>query len=133
MTRWSFHLRRAAPLSLGMQLLQLLLVAASAVCDPVSTGVATAGPDVAVVVAAHHHGASESQTPVDQPSHGPSHDPVHMPAACPMAMVCAVSAVVATWPSIDEQTVTVMPRVMSHNDRTPFTVRRAPEPPPPRV
>jgi hypothetical protein len=143
MSRWSARLRRAASLLLGVQLLQAILLAASAVCAPGDYGVAEAVAAVPMAPASHHHGEHAShlpahtvppegvhdQAPADQPS-APTH---HAPAAsCPMAMTCTVAAVLADVPTFATRTVVVPAFALSHDMKAPASVRPAPETPPPR-
>jgi predicted component of type VI protein secretion system len=153
MIRWSARLRRAASLLLGVQLLQVILLAASAVCDPavLTSGSPLAGIDspAAAVSAAvperasalvHHHAehavhsqaapaASDEPFPAE-PSAPAHHDPA---ADCPMAMACTVTAVIADVPTIATRTVIVPALALSQDPEAPASVRPAPETPPPRA
>jgi hypothetical protein len=150
MIRWSTRLRRAASLLLGVQLLQVILLAASAVCDPavlarVAPGVEVTSPAAPAVAPqasgpVHHHaehalhgeqslGTQNGSLP-QEPSAPPHHDPA---ATCPMAMACTVTAVIAAVPTIDTATVIVPALALSYDPEAPASVRPAPETPPPRA
>lgn len=127
---------------LSVQLLQVILLAASAVCDPAAGAVPGGASPLAMPVASapqHHHGEHVShdvqrindsdEKPAGAPS-APSH---HAPSApCPMAMACTVTAVVAEVPTIATGTVIVPALVLSHEADAPASVHPAPETPPPR-
>lgn len=139
MSRWSIRLRRAASLLLGVHLLQVILLAASAVCDPVATAVSMdAAQSVAVAPAHAHHGhglvatgvapAADEGLQQTAPAHHKSQN-----SSCPMAMACTVTAVMAPVPSIASSVVQVPTLPVVHTASAPLSMRGAPEPPPPRA
>lgn len=157
MPRWSTRLRRAASILLGVHLLQVVLLAASAVCDPVTGGAShdsltMAPPVIASVhapssaphtaheapVAANHHGHHHVPASSADAAHPSSPDtapaPHHAPsgAPCPMAMACTVTAIVAPVPTIATREVFVATERVTERTTAPRSTRVAPEPPPPR-
>lgn len=159
MSRWTSRLRRAAVALMGIHLLQVILLAAGAACDPATAqGTAhhllpTVAPAAAVLSssdagqpaahahhdaahdAAGHHAHTASGTPTSQvavPSeHGHDHGPQH--TTCPMAMACAATAVMTHVPSWPVQVITLASRVVTYETGAPDAARPAPEPPPPRA
>lgn len=143
MTRWSLRLRRAASLLLGVHLLQIVLLAASAVCELSGAPVQSAAAAHTTGGAHHHeaasgrsaHGGHHGVTTVEQGDAAPpAHH--HMPSdagTCPMAMACTVTAVVARVPAIETHVVTIATSDISQVLEAPASTRRAPEPPPPRA
>lgn len=160
MLRWSTRFRRAASLLLGVHFLQVLLLAASAVCDPrAGTGAHDVQPVVATLSAAstasadiahqvhtagpqHQHEAAalvaiSNATPVADgaPHRAPNGAPHHAPqgAPCPMAMACTVTAIVSPVPTIATREVLVATVRVGDTATLPRSTRVAPEPPPPRA
>jgi hypothetical protein len=151
MSRWSTRLRRAASLLLGVHLLQVILLAASAVCDlpgAASAHTAHAAQVTAAAVGsddqhrAHHaqpehdhagRGEPGAELSADQSSQHPSHHTPAQNAACPMAMACTVTAVVAPVPTFVTTEVQVPTLRVPHTASAPLSLRLAPEPPPPRA
>lgn len=137
MTRWSRRFRRAASLVLGVHLLQVILLAASAVCD-LSAGAVSAQPPVASAAqtAPANHGvhhvthdmAPTSDTPADHGSHHETHT-----TNCPMAMACAASAVLVPVEQLATNEVRVVANRIAHKTEVLRSLQHAPEPPPPRV
>lgn len=145
MLRWSSRLRRAAALLLGVHLLQVVLLAASAVCERGMTSgtvkaitgqVAAAMPDHDHSV--HQHGAHPSGVTTAVPAATPESAPAHHHAPqsdgeCPMAMACTVTAVAAELPTLETPVVLVTAEVVPHVAQVPASLHLAPEPPPPRA
>lgn len=149
MTRWATRFRRAASLLLGVHLLQVILLAASAVCDR-SAGTLPAQAPAAAVHAGHHgspghggtdghdaHLASQVASPVAShhaAPHEPRHDSHHgsHTTDCPMAMACAASAVLVPVEQLATVEVRVPPTRITHETRALHSLHLAPEPPPPR-
>lgn len=137
MNRWSTRLRRAASIVLGVHLLQVVLLAASAACDLVATGgpattVASAmtrgaGAHEAAPVAAHHGSHDDSRNDSPHESHHESHT-----TNCPMAMACAATAVMAPVHRFAAVEVHVTSDRIAHQTRVLRSLHLAPEPPPPR-
>lgn len=108
--------RRIAAIALfGVQLLQGVLPAAGAACEPTAAVVASV---TATTSAPHHHG---------QPAEHP-----HAPAACPMAMACAVAGVMSEAVAVSTVEVTIDVHRPRHVTAWPASLDVAPEPPPPR-
>ncbi len=125
MTRWSARLRRAATLVFSVQLLQLVLLAATAACE---------------LGAAAPHAPSRHGVAQHSPAHGGHHAPPHSQqqeqspdAGCPMAMACSTTAIVVEMQTITTRVVVMPSRVLSLDVDTPTSVRPAPETPPPRA
>lgn len=146
MSRWTSRVRRAAVALLGIHLLQVILLAAGAACEPLAAqgtahhllpvaSVSAPGASEVADHGAHQHGAHADPAAVaPEHSEGPSergHGPQH--ATCPMAMSCAATAVMTRVPSLPVHEVTLASRVLSYETGAPDAARPAPEPPPPRA
>jgi len=134
MIRWSSRFRRAAAVLVGLHLLQVVLLAASAVCD-LSIGDAqdhTAAVAVATAAPSHHgeHGV-EQHAPAGESSPDTPHHTSHT-TSCPMAMACAVTAVVVPVPTLESREVRVSAARIGHDAHMLRSMHHAPEPPPPR-
>lgn len=139
MPRWSTRLRRAASILLGVHLLQVVLLAASAVCDTAAGAVGHESLAVtpSVIASAHggHHHAPASDDDAGLPlSTDTAPAPHHAPAGapCPMAMACTVTAIVTPVPTIATREVLVAAERVTERTTAPRSTRVAPEPPPPR-
>jgi len=141
MPRWSSRVRRATSLVLGVHLLQVLLLAASAVCErgatanalPATTQMAAGGP-VGHHATSHQHNGHGTAVTTSAPESPPA--PHHAPTsdgACPMAMACTVTAMAATLPTIESPVVRVAAEIVPHVAEAPASLHHAPEPPPPRA
>lgn len=147
MLRWSSRLRRAAAFLLGVHLLQVVLLAASAVCERGMTSgtveaitgqVAAAMPAHDHAAHGHGHGAHPSGVTTAVPAATPESAPAHHHAPesdgeCPMAMACTVTAVAAELPTLETPVVLVTADVVPHVAQVPASLHHAPEPPPPRA
>lgn len=143
MPRWSTRLRRASALLMGVHLLQVILLAVSAVCEPrmVLPGHASAaGQTIEAHVASahqlvgHHAAVPHAATGADTAAPGaPAHHAPDSGAPCPMAMACTVSAVLAPSPTFVTTEVLVENPRLAHLATAPRSTRLAPEPPPPRA
>jgi hypothetical protein len=141
MPRWSSRVRRAASLVLGVHLLQVLLLAASAVCErgatanamPATTRLA-AGALVGHHARSHQHGGHGTAVTTPAPeSLPPQHHAPTSDGACPMAMACTVTAMAAELPTIESRVVRVAAELVPHVAEAPASLHHAPEPPPPRA
>ena len=136
MNRWATRFRRAAVVLVGVQLLQVILLAASAVCD-VSIAAPTdhAAQTVAAMPASHgehhseHHGGHHA--PMSESSPDTPHHTSHT-TSCPMAMACAATAIIVTVPVLASREVQVSTERIVHDGLVLSSMRLAPEPPPPR-
>ena len=136
MSRWTTRFRRAAAVLVGVHLLQVILLAASAVCDR-SVGDAGNPPATVAATATHHHDGHGS-------AHGGAHDmpsgesapetPPHTShtTSCPMAMACAATAIVVPVPMLASGEVRVRTEAIRHDAHVLRSAHHAPEPPPPR-
>jgi hypothetical protein len=148
MSRWSARFRRAAAALACVHLLQVILLAASAVCDralgdtthhaPATATVASVSAASADAHAAHHVAHIESRTESPTESHATPHTPQPAPhhtshtTNCPMAMACASPAIVVPVPTLTSTEVRVSTARIIHDDVMLRSLRAAPEPPPPR-
>jgi hypothetical protein len=140
MNRWATRFRRAAIVLVGVHLLQVILLAASAVCD-VSIAAPTdhAAHTVAAVPASHgeHHSEHHSEhhgghhAPMSESSPDTPHHSSHT-TSCPMAMACAATAIIVTVPVLASREVQVSTERIVHDGLVLSSMRLAPEPPPPR-
>jgi len=136
MNRWATRFRRAAVVLVGVQLLQVILLAASAVCD-VSIAAPTdhAAQTVTAMPASHgehhsgHHGGHHA--PMTESSPDTPHHTSHT-TSCPMAMACAATAIVVPVPVLASREVQVSTERIVHDGLVLSSMRLAPEPPPPR-
>ena len=136
MNRWATRFRRAAVVLVGVQLLQVILLAASAVCD-VSIAAPTdhAAHTVTAMPASHgehhsgHHGGHHA--PMTESSPDTPHHTSHT-TSCPMAMACAATAIVVPVPVLASREVQVSTERIVHDGLVLSSMRLAPEPPPPR-
>lgn len=135
MSRWSTRFRRAASLLLGVHLLQVILLAASAVCDlpAMSTARETQVAEVTGALDAHaSHALHHVAPPVgDTPQEAPHHT-THT-TSCPMAMACVATAIVAPVPVLASHELRIGTDRIVHETRVLRSMREAPEPPPPRA
>ena len=136
MDRWATRFRRAASVLVGVYLLQVILLAASAVCD-VSIAAPTdhAAHLVAAMPASHgehhseHHGGHHA--PMSESSPDTPHHTSHT-TSCPMAMACAATAIIVPVPVLASRQVQVSTERIVHDGLVLSSMRLAPEPPPPR-
>jgi len=136
MNRWATRFRRAAILLVGVHLLQVILLAASAECD-VSIAAPTdhAAQTVATMPASHgehhseHHGGHHA--PMSESSPDTPHHTSHT-TSCPMAMACAATAIIVPMPVLASREVQVSTERIVHDGLVLSSMRLAPEPPPPR-
>ena len=136
MDRWATRFRRAASVLVGVYLLQVILLAASAVCD-VSIAAPTdhVAHTVAAMPASHgehhseHHGGHHA--PMSESSPDTPHHTSHT-TSCPMAMACAATAIVVPVPVLASRQVQVSTERIVHDGLVLSSMRLAPEPPPPR-
>jgi hypothetical protein len=143
MLRLLRSLRRSGALLFGALLVHTTWLASTGVCDTMAAGIASvAGQYDGAKTSAPHHAHQHQHVPgssggssarADLLADATTGAPHEVPTvACPMAMACAVSAIVASVPTIASQTV-VAPASPSHAAQSmPLSARRAPEPPPPR-
>lgn len=136
MNRWATRFRRAAVVLVGVQLLQVILLAASAVCD-VSIAAPTdhAAQTVTAMPASHgehhsgHHGGHHA--PMTESSPDTPHHTSHT-TSCPMAMACAATAIVVPVPVLASREVQVSTERIVHDGLVLSSMHQTPEPPPPR-
>jgi len=151
MTRWMSRFRRSAMVLLGVHLLQATAMLAGPVCEPTGAvatmpsapaserGSAADPPGHRHHAMAHHagHGAGDaiaaSVALPDVPERSPAHPHGPSNVVCPMAMTCTVVAVASTTPTITTRVVAVPDAPAIDAGFTPRSIRRAPEPPPPRA
>ncbi len=136
MNRWATRFRRAAILLVGVHLLQVILLAASAVCDAsIAAPTDHAAHTVATMPASHgehlseHHGGH--QRPMSESSPDTPHHTSHT-TSCPMAMACAATAIIVPVPVLASREVQVSTERIVHDGLVLSSMRLAPEPPPPR-
>lgn len=130
MRHWSARFRRAT-LLLSVHLLQVILLAASAVCDVAPSAAPTTASIVADATRAQgdghaHHGDTRAPSTPATPHHE-SHT-----TACPMAMACASSAFMAPLPVVVSREVAVESARIGNDSVELRSMHLAPEPPPPR-
>lgn len=132
MNRWATRFRRAAVVLVGVHLLQVILLAASAVCDLSIAAPTDHAAHTAAAIPAHHgaqhsdHGVPMSESSQDAPHHT-SHT-----TSCPMAMACAATAIIVPVPMLASHEVQVGTERIVHDGLVLRSKRQAPEPPPPR-
>lgn len=132
MNRWATRFRRAAVVLVGVHLLQVILLAASAVCDLSIAAPTDHAAHTAAAMPAHHgahhsgHGVPMSESSQDAPHHT-SHT-----TSCPMAMACAATAIIVPVPMLASHEVQVGTERIVHDGLVLSSTRQAPEPPPPR-
>lgn len=142
MSRWSSRFRRAAAVLVGLQLWQVVLLAASAACDlsngdvphHASASDVVAAADAAVVAASApmpHSDHRAAHAPAGEPSPDAPHHTTHT-TSCPMAMACAVTAVVVAVPVVESRELHVGTARIGHDAPMLFSLHHTPEPPPPR-
>lgn len=132
MNRWATRFRRAAIVLVGVHLLQVILLAASAVCD-VSIAAPTdhAAHTVAAMPASHGDHHSEHHAPMSDSSPDTPHHTSH-PTSCPMAMACAATAIIVPVPMLASREVQVSTERIIHDGLALSSMHQTPEPPPPR-
>ncbi|WP_396206239.1 hypothetical protein [Gemmatimonas sp.] len=136
MNRWATRFRRAAIALVGVHLLQVILLAASAVCD-VSIAAPTdhAAHTVAAMPASHSEAHSEHHSGHHAPMSDSSPDTPHHtshPTSCPMAMACAATAIIVPVPMLASREVQVSTERIIHDGLALSSMHQTPEPPPPR-
>ncbi len=139
MSCWSNRVRRAAAVLVGLQLMQVVLLTASAVCDlsigdvphhaPASDVAAAAVVAASAPMAHGDHGAAHA--PEGEPSPDAPHHTTHT-TSCPMAMACAATAVVVAVPVLASGEMRVGAARIGHDVPMLYSMHHAPEPPPPR-
>lgn len=140
MSRWSTRFRRAAAVLVGVHLLQVILLAASAVCDLSFGKAAGHTATVAAIAAEHHpehhgeqsgaHHAPASESAQTAPQHAPHH--TSHTTSCPMAMACAATAIVVPVPALASHEVRVSAERIGYEAHMLYSTYQPPEPPPPR-
>ena len=131
MSRRSTRFRRAAAVLVGVHLLQVILLAASAVCDLSLGGAGNHSASVAVAAPLHHGEHAAHHAPTSESSPDTPHHTSHT-TSCPMAMACAATAIVVPVPMLASNEVRVRTERIGHDARVLRSTHQAPEPPPPR-
>jgi hypothetical protein len=129
MNCWATRFRRAAVVLVGVHLLQVILLAASAVCDLSIAAPTDHAAHTAAAMPAHHSG---HDVPMSESSQDAPHHTSHT-TSCPMAMACAATAIIVPVPMLASHEVQVGTERIVHDGLVLSSTRQAPEPPPPRA